>query len=68
MFNIPKGYIQVTPYDNSMFVNPKEIKLYEENKLIHYFVFVTDFDKFRVFDRVTGEFKRYRKVCSNENL
>jgi len=61
MFNIPEGYIQVTPYNNSMYVQPKEIKIYEEDKLIHCFVFVTDFDKFRVFDLVTGEFKRHRR-------
>lgn len=61
LYEIPEGYIQVIPFNNEFVLHPKEIKLYDEDELIHYFVFVTDYSNFRVFDRVTGEFKKHRK-------
>ena len=62
LFDIPEGWEIVTPLQRTYWAHPTEIKIYDEDKLIHYFVFVTDFVHFRVFDRVTGEFKKHRKL------
>ena len=61
LFDIPEGWMQVTPLQRTYFVHPVEIKIYEDDKLLHFYIFVTDLSKFRVFDRVTGKFKRHRK-------
>lgn len=62
LFYIPDGWVQVVPMQRTRVIHPTEIKVYDENRLVHYFVFVTDLNKFRVFDKVTGEFKRHRKA------
>ena len=62
LFDIPEGWEQVTPLQRTLIVHPTEFKIYDGDKLIHHFIFVTDFVHFRVFDRVTGEFKKHRKL------
>ena len=62
LLDIPEGWEMVTPLQRTHVVHPTEFKIYDKDKLIHYFVFVTDFEHFRVFDRVTGEFKKLRKL------
>lgn len=62
LFDIPEGWMQVTPLQRTRFIHPVEFKIYEDDKLTHFYIFVTDLSKFRVFDRVTGEFKRHRKL------
>lgn len=44
-----------------MWYPPIDFKIYDGDKLIHSLIFVTDFEHFRVFDRVTGKFIKHRK-------
>ena len=62
LFNIPEGWLQVVPLQKTLVVHPVEYKIFEEDKLLHWFIYVTDLRNFRVFDRVTGEFKKHRKA------
>ena len=62
LFDIPEGWVQVVPLQKTFIIHPVEYKILEEDKLLHWFIFVTDLCNFRVFDRVTGEFKKHRKL------
>lgn len=55
LHEIPEGWVQVVPYDNSLFIHPKEFNIYDYEKLKHSYVFITNYDLFRCFDKVTGE-------------
>ena len=54
LHEIPEGWVQVVPYDNSLFIHPQEFNIYDSGKLKHSYVFITNYDLFRCFDRVTG--------------
>ena len=56
LHEIPEGWVQVVPYDNSLWIQQKEFNIYNDGILKHSFVFITNYDLFRVFDKVTGEF------------